>query len=126
MSRGPRNTMPKSGSLVPHTESNFCFKPRVLAYEQRIVDAISHWHIYHFQDTSPKAKVMGLCNIVDNQHLHGDAGNLAAILLKMRDGHREYYARSRENRAVSPPYFGDFVLNEASQSNTASLERAVF
>jgi predicted ATPase len=104
-----------------HLESRFPAKTSPTASEKWVVDTISGWRIYHFHDTSPSASVMGLCNTVENQHLHGDAGNLAAFLLKMRDAQPQYYDRIVKTIRLAAPYFGDFELKEVAPGQTQLL-----
>lgn len=104
-----------------HTESWLVRRNDLSAGERTVVDTISGWRIYHFQDTSPGAKVMGLCNTVDHQSLHGDAGNLAAFLLRMRETDFLYYERIVKTVRLAAPYFGDFVLREVTPGQTQLL-----
>ncbi|MBK9757624.1 MAG: AAA family ATPase [Nannocystis sp.] len=52
-----------------------------------VADTIQDWRVYHFHDTTASARVMGLCNIVDNRVLHSDAANLAAFLWRIQQVH---------------------------------------
>ena len=104
-----------------HLESSFPGKTSPSASEKWVVDTISGWRVYHFHDTSRNASVMGLCNTVDNNHLHGDAGNLAAFLLKMRDAHPQHYNRIVKTVRLAAPYFGDFELKEVAPGQTQLL-----
>jgi predicted ATPase len=89
--------------------------------EQWVPETIRNWRIYHFHDTSPSAAVMGLCNIVDNDVLHGNAGNLAAFLMKLSEKNPECYAQIEETVRQVAPFFGNFVLKEVSQGQTQLL-----
>lgn len=53
-----------------------------------LVDALRGCRVFHFHDTSRDAPVKQQGYAADNQSLHPDAGNLAAVLLRMRDGDR--------------------------------------
>jgi predicted ATPase len=86
-----------------------------------IVDTLADWRAYHFHDTSRQARVMGLCNIVDDMRLHADAGNLAAFLLKMRDAQPQHYERIVKTIRLVAPYFGDFELKEVAPNQTQLL-----
>ena len=105
---------PGNDQGLGHLESRFPAKTSPTASEKWVVDTISGSRIYHFHDTSPSASVMGLCNTVENQHLLGDAGNLAAFLLKMRSEHPEHYDRIVRTVRLAAPYLGDFDLNEVA------------
>ena len=104
-----------------HTESAFPKKSQPSASEKWVVDTIRNWRVYHFHDTSPKAKVMGLCNTVDNDLLHRDAGNIAAFLLKMKQAHPCHYDRIVKTIRLVAPFFGDFELKEVSPGQTQLL-----
>ncbi|WP_018684052.1 AAA family ATPase [Actinokineospora enzanensis] len=70
--------------------------------------------VFHFHDTSRDAPVKQLSPIADNLGLRGDAGNLAAVLLAMRDS-PDAAARSAYRRVGAvvrqvAPFFRDFVL----------------
>ncbi len=85
------------------------------------IETIRDWRIYHFHDTSPSAPVMGLCNIVDNDVLHGNASNLAAFLMRMAESHPQHYAQIEETVRQVAPFFGAFVLREIGAGQTQLL-----
>lgn len=118
---GPYGGPVKNDQGIGHLESRFPTKVRPTASEKWLVETIGGWRVYHFHDTSPNARVMGLCNIVDHQQLHGDAGNLAAFLLKMRATHPPAYDRIVKTVRLAAPYFGDFELGEVSPGQTQLL-----
>jgi predicted ATPase len=64
---------------------------------------------------------MGLCNTVDNDLLHRDAGNIAAFLLKMKQAHPCHYDRIVKTIRLVAPFFGDFELKEVSPGQTQLL-----
>lgn len=97
-----------------HLESKLVAVPNYYAAEKWVFETISNWRVYHFHDTSPSAPVMGLCNIVDNDILHGNAANLAAFLMKMAKDHPENYAQITETVRQVAPFFGEFVLKADS------------
>lgn len=82
---------------------------------------IRAWRVYHFHDTSPSAPVMGTCNIVDNDVLHGNASNLAAFLMKMAKDHPQSYAQITETVRQVAPFFGEFALKEVTSGQTQLL-----
>ncbi|WP_405912444.1 AAA family ATPase [Streptomyces sp. NBC_00963] len=68
--------------------------------------------VFHFQDTSAHAPVKKLGTVVDNEYLRPDARNVAAFLLRLRDGDPTTYRRIvRAVRSVAP-FFRDFLLAE--------------
>jgi len=89
--------------------------------DDTIGQIIRAWRVYHFQDTSPSAPVMGLCNTVDNDVLHGNAANLAAVLMKMAKDHSQNYAQITETVRQVAPFFGEFVLKEVIPGQTQLL-----
>jgi predicted ATPase len=104
-----------------HAESKLVSKKKLKPAEQWVVDTIRDWRVYHFHDTSPSAPVMGLCNVVDNDVLHGDASNIAAFLLRIAQSHPEHFAQIEETVRQVAPFFGVFVLKEVSQGQTQLL-----
>ena len=103
-----------------HLESLIAKFPSTAA-KQWVVETIRDWRIYHFHDTSPSAPVMGLCNTVDNDVLHGNAANLAAFLLKMAQFHPQNFAQITETVRQVAPFFGEFVLKEVIPGQTQLL-----
>ena len=91
------------------------------ASKKWVFESIRNWRVYHFHDTSRSAPVMGLCNIVDNDVLHSNAGNLAAFLMRMAQAHPEHYAQIEETVKQVAPFFGAFVLKEVSPGQTQLL-----
>jgi predicted ATPase len=96
-----------------HKESRIA-RSRGTASLQWVFETIRDWRVYHFHDTSPSAPVMGLCNVVDNDVLHGNAANLAAFLMRMAQSNPQSYAQVEETVRQVAPFFGAFVLKETS------------
>lgn len=68
---------------------------------------------YHFHDTSDKASIRMRWDVTDAVRLRSDGGNLAAVLLALRENHfKRYQLVVRQIQRVLPT-FQDFVL-EAS------------
>ncbi len=91
------------------------------AAKRWVVETIRDWRVYHFHDTSPGASVMGLCNIVDNVLLHGNAANLAAVLMRMESANPSEFAQITETVRQVAPFFGEFVLREVTAGQTQLL-----
>ena len=89
--------------------------------EEWVKDAIRDWRVYHFHDTTPSAPVMGLCNIVDNDVLHGNASNLAAFLMRIAQTDPRQYVQIEETIRQVAPFFGTFVLKEVAPGQTQLL-----
>ncbi len=72
---------------------------------------LNQCRVYHFHDTSPTARVRQYCYTGDNRWLMPDAGNLAALLYRLRhenDG-AAYHPIVRTIRLIAP-FFDDFDL----------------
>ena len=117
---GPRYGAIENDQGSGHKESLIARSHGTMSKEW-VFDTIRDWRVYHFHDTSPSAPVMGLCNIVDNDVLHGNAANLAAFLMKMADSHPGHYAQIEETIRQVAPFFGQFVLKEVSPGQTQLL-----
>jgi predicted ATPase len=75
-----------------------------------VTEAIRGCRVYHFHDTSRTAAVKQNAYAADNNALHPDAGNLAAVLRRLRDADRTSYLRIVETIRQVAPFFRDFVL----------------
>ena len=107
-----------------HKESGFFRKgwsDGTIQVYDNIVRAIQAWRVYHFHDTSRQAPVMGLCNTVDCDFLHGNASNLSAFLMRMALAHPSHYAQVEETVRQVAPFFGAFVLKEVAPGQTQLL-----
>jgi len=72
---------------------------------------LNHCRVYHFHDTSATARVRQYCYVGDNRWLMHDAGNLAALLHRLReeeDG--AAYHRIVSTIRLIAPFFSDFEL----------------
>jgi predicted ATPase len=95
-----------------HLESKL---PSMESYEEidavsGTLAALSGWCVYHFHDTSREAAMMRAVDVDDNFELRRDAGNIAPLLMLLRDEKRDYYDRIVSHIRQVAPYFGDFVL----------------
>jgi predicted ATPase len=91
------------------------------ASEKWVLETIRGWRLYHFHDTSPSAPVMGLCNIIDNQVLHGDAGNISGFLLKMEQEAPTQFFQILDTVRQIAPFFSQFVLKDLGSGQTQLL-----
>jgi predicted ATPase len=66
--------------------------------------------VFHFHDTSRDAPVKQQGYVADNRSLQADAGNLAAIMLRLRNADRGRYQRIVRTIKQVAPFFRDFVL----------------
>jgi predicted ATPase len=98
LARGYRETM------LPNPEAPW------YGLATEVIEAIQGCRVYHFHDTSRTAAVKQNAYVADNKALHADAGNLAAVLRKLRDGDYRSYRRIVEMIRQIAPFFRDFVL----------------
>ena len=75
-----------------------------------LVATLRGCRVFHFHDTSRNAPVKQQGYTADNRSLHSDAANLAAVLLRLRDGDRARYERIARTVKQVAPFFRDFVL----------------
>jgi predicted ATPase len=72
---------------------------------------LNHCRVYHFHDTSSTARVRQYCYVGDNRWLMSDAGNLAALLLRLRQENGGIaYQRIVATIRLIAPFFRDFVM----------------
>src|SRR5258708_2505508 len=72
---------------------------------------LNNCRVYHFHDTSPTARVRQYCYVGDNRWLMPDAGNLAALLLRLREENGgSVYQRIVTTIRLMAPFFDDFEL----------------
>jgi predicted ATPase len=75
---------------------------------------LNHCRVYHFHDTSPTARVSQYGYIGANRWLMPDAGNLAALLLRLRETNGgAAYKRIVTTIRLIAPFFDDFDLEPA-------------
>lgn len=67
--------------------------------------------IFHFQDTTPEARVKQNPDIYDNHELKPDAANLASFLYLLKNHHQVYYKRILQTVQLAAPFLGDFILH---------------
>lgn len=89
-----------SGS--PNSIASYCFS------------AISSWRVFHFHDTSDTASVKRQSTAHDNEYLRGDAANLAAFLLRVKNEDISVYQQIIKTIRLAIPFFDDFVLKPST------------
>jgi len=67
--------------------------------------------VHQFHNTSPTARIRGKWPVTDSRLLKEDAGNLAPVLLRLREQDPEYYRRITETLRLIMPFFADFELH---------------
>jgi predicted ATPase len=90
-------------------------------YSPYVRDSVSNWRVYHFHDTSEKAKVKQKHPANDNLRLKPDAANLAAYLRMLREKYPDEYERIINTIQLVAPFFDDFVHREGN-IDTVELE----
>jgi predicted ATPase len=85
-------------------------EPLWSARARPIVRALRDCQVFHFHDTSRGAPVKQQGYISDSRSLHPDAGNLAAILLRLRESKLACYERIVSTIRQVAPFFRDFIL----------------
>lgn len=114
--RDPLQQTPASVSVDERAESVFTRVGTVSMSQPlsqmltAIRTALLSWRVYHFHDTSPKSLIKRRVYIGDNLALQAEAGNLTAMLYRMREEHPEHYLHVVERTRAAAPFFGDFVL----------------
>jgi predicted ATPase len=96
---------------------------RVASY---VLDLLRGCRVYHFHDTSVDAPVKRMVPTADNLALRNDAGNLASVLLRLRDSgdpaEQAAYRRINGNIRQIAPFFRDFVLDPDERSDRIRLK----
>jgi predicted ATPase len=75
-----------------------------------VLEAIRGSRVYHFSNTGREAPATSSQFIADNQALHPDAGNIAPVLLRLRESDNPAYERIVATVRLAAPFFRDFVL----------------
>ena len=84
--------------------------PKQDIWPQKVLTTLKSLRAYHFQDTTPEAKVKQSASIYDNDSLQYDARNLAPFLFLLQTRHQTSYKRIVGTVRLVAPFFDDFVL----------------
>lgn len=97
---------------VGHTAPKLLDAPQEAARktQRTILSLLRGVQVYQFHDTSSEARVKQRGLVEDDRYLRGDAGNLAAFLLRLHEKYPPYYRRICEALRQIAPFFEDFVL----------------
>lgn len=74
------------------------------------------WRTYHFHDTSTTSRMKQECNINNNTTLLSDAGNIAALLYRLKKEYPRTYYDILETIKLVAPYISDLVLEPFGSS----------
>src|SRR5260370_3146371 len=85
-------------------------EPRWASTAEALIETLRGCRVFHFHDTSRNAPVKQQGYTADNLSLQPDAANLAAVLLRLRNGDRVAYQRLVRTIKQVAPFFRDFVL----------------
>ena len=81
----------------------------------KIYQAIKQWQIYHFHDTSSKAKMRHYDIVENNEKLAIDASNIAPFLLKLKNQYQRAYKQILAACQLVMPFLDDFILKEVTR-----------
>lgn len=78
-----------------------------------VYDAIAHWMMYHFHDTSSTAPMRRSEIVEDHRILRSNGGNIAPFLLNLKSDEslRSYYQEIVNATRLVIPFFDDFRLD---------------
>jgi predicted ATPase len=86
-----------------------------------LIETLRGCRVFHFQDTSRDAPVKQQGYTADNRALQANAGNLAAVMLRLRESDRGRYQRVIRTVKQVAPFFRDFVLEPELASDRVRL-----
>ncbi|MFV0681474.1 AAA family ATPase [Ottowia sp.] len=101
------DSTPSAVLSTGHDESKL--KVATDPYSPYVRKSVDNWRVYHFHDTSEKAKVKQGHLVNDTLRLKTDAANLAAYLRMLRQEHEAEYGRIVSTIRLVAPFFDDFV-----------------
>lgn len=101
---------PFEALLVPAADDRLIFAEGGSRQIEDVLNLMRGCKVYHFHDTSFDAPVKQMAPTADNLALRGDAGNLAAVLLSLRDNDEPAYQRILGVIRQVAPFFRDFIL----------------
>ncbi len=81
-------------------------------YSPYVRPSVSNWRVYHFHDTSERARVKQKHAANLNLRLMPDAANLAPYLRMLREKHEPEYQRIVDTIRLVAPFFDDFVYRQ--------------
>jgi predicted ATPase len=77
--------------------------------------------VYHFHDTSLTSPLRASAHVEDDKALHGDGGNLPAVLYRIKQTDLDAYRRIVATVRQIAPFFDDFSLDPRSLDGTRIL-----
>lgn len=85
-------------------------EPTAKTTAKTLLYMLNRCRVFHFHDTGSTARIMQYCYIDDSRWLMHDAGNLAAVLFRLRLQDEDAYHRIVATVKQVAPFFDDFVL----------------
>ena len=79
-----------------------------------VLSFLNRIQVYQFHNTSETARIRLAFNVNDNRYLKEDGGNLASVLLRLKQAEPPYYRRIVNRIRQVTPCFADFVLEPSS------------
>ena len=95
--------------LLPQ-ELNESLNDDTLKLYINLVNLVKQTRVFQFHDTSDTALVKQRSSIDDSVSLKSDAGNLASVLLELKQNYPKNYDQIVRTIRLSAPFFNDFVL----------------
>lgn len=83
---------------------------------QHVVDVLQGCRVFHFDDTSVDAPPLRRSSTADDQSLHWDGANVAALLHRLRISDRSRYDRIVRSVRTVAPFFDDFVVEPQQET----------
>lgn len=93
-----------------HRESLLKQEARHQGIVRHVHEAVTSWRVYHFHDTSERARIKGTGEINDNVFLRPDGANLAAYLYWLQTKQPAAYRNIVDTIRLVAPFFADFDL----------------
>jgi predicted ATPase len=119
----PEQAKPREHSLgAGHPESRLSLSDDQTA--RVIKNLLTRTRVYQFHDTSETARIKQTAYLSDDVYLKSDAGNLAAVLFRLKRDFPKHYRHIVQTIRLSAPYFQDFVLEPTG--NTILLRYTEF
>ena len=81
-----------------------------------IRDILNKIKVFQFHNTSDTARIRNAWNVNDNRWLKEDAGNIAPVLLRLKEDDEKCYQRIVDNIRLILPFFSDFELEPRHDS----------
>jgi predicted ATPase len=107
-SRNPKWTDLGAGHRTPQLLSRS--QDNLNRTQRTILHLLRGLAVYQFHDTSDHARIKQRWSLENDRYLHGDAGNIAPFLFRLRQRKPQYYSRIVDAVRQVAPFFEDFVL----------------